>query len=180
MRRVKNSNASRSKSRTRKRRIRILLVDDHPSVLAGIQSHLRSKRDFNVVGLALNGEEAVKKAKSLNPDIMIVDLSLPRLNGLEVMRKVHADNQETKFVIYTMHDGKEFVREALSAGADGYVLKSSPLRILVGGIERVRCGETFIEPHLLGTRPPVSSSEISAAGRSRFRGKFLIERQSHD
>ncbi len=175
MRRFNGSNTSILKDRNRKRRIRILLVDDHPSVLAGIRSHLRSKRDFNVVAHALNGEEAVKKAKILNPDVMIVDLSLPRLNGLEVMRKVRADNQETKFIIYTMHDGKEFLREAFLAGANGFVSKGSSLKKLVHIIERISHGETVVDPIIGGAGQRIPSIRASRIESTACEGKCTLE-----
>ncbi len=154
MRRDKNSNASRSRSRTRKNRIKLLLVDDHPSVLSGIHTYLRSHENLMVVGKSLDGADAVEKAIGLRPDIVILDLSLPKLSGMEVIRRIRCEVPGSKVIAYTMHEGKEFAREALGAGAVGYVLKSSPLRTLARAIERVYAGKSSCDPKIAKVWPP--------------------------
>ena len=127
----------------RKRKIRILLVDDHPSVLAGVRGYLKSKKELIVVGHTGSGEEAISMAKALQPDVMIVDLSLPDIGGLDVIRRVRSGNKEVKFLVYTMHDGKEFVREANRAGANGFVSKAVSLGKLSVAIKRISRGKMY-------------------------------------
>ena len=149
--RVRSTSKRKNKNRTRK--IRILLVDDHPSVLNGVRSYLRSREGYVVVGQALDGVEAVMKANELQPDIVILDLSLPQMSGLEALRRINGDVPAAMLIAYTMHDGKEFVREALRAGANGYVRKTSSLRVLVRAIVGVRCGEMFVDSTISRLEP---------------------------
>jgi two-component system NarL family response regulator len=130
----------------RKRKIRVLLVDDHPSVLEGIRAYLRMKQHIRVVGQALDGGEAIRKARQLLPDVVLMDLSLPQMNGLEALRRIHCEIPQAKLIAYTMHDSGGFVREAIQAGAAGYVLKSSSLAKLVFAIETIHTGKTFFDP----------------------------------
>lgn len=124
---------------------RVLLVDDHPVVLEGIMGYVRGRRNIKVVGLASNGLEAVQMARTIRPDLVIVDLSLPQLNGLEVLTRMRDNDPAMKFIVYTMHDRKEFVEEAKRAGADGYLLKSSSPRELIHAIERVVLGMSYFD-----------------------------------
>jgi DNA-binding NarL/FixJ family response regulator len=137
MHRDRIHNESKRENGNRRRKIRILLVDDHPSVLAGIRSFLRSRPHLTVVGQALDGDRALTKAKQLKPDVLIVDLSLPRIGGLEVMRRAREIIPSSKIIIYSMHDSQGFIQESLSMGADAFVSKASSLRKLTRSIERV-------------------------------------------
>ena len=128
----------------RKRKISIFLVDDHPSVLAGIRGYLKSRREFTVVGHTGSGEEGIRMAKALEPDIMVVDLSLPDIGGLEVIRRVRSGDQGVRFLVYSMHDGREFVLEVFRAGANGFVSKAVSLNKLLVAVKRVACGKTYL------------------------------------
>jgi DNA-binding NarL/FixJ family response regulator len=141
---------SKSKNRNGQSKIRILLVDDHPSVLNGMRGYLGGRENLKVVGQAVDGEDAVQKTSELRPDIVVMDLSLPRLTGIEAIKKIRSEVPDSKVVAYTMYDGKEFVEEALRVGARGFVLKSSCLRGLVQAIVRVRSGKIFLDKGITG------------------------------
>src|SRR2546426_809820 len=126
-----------------KRKIRLLLVDDHPLVREGIRSCLHPHKQLEIVGEAADGREALVKAKELNPDIVLMDINLPRTNGLEATRLLRNAAPETKVLILTVHNNKEYVLQIVQAGARGYVLKDTSTEELVRAIERVDGGEAF-------------------------------------
>ncbi len=127
-------------------KIRILLVDDHPFVLEGIRSCLISNAQFQVVGEASNGREAVDKAKELTPDVVIMDISMPVMNGLEATRYLRKSVPSTKVLILTMHEKREFSGQILHCGARGCVSKNTSPNELVQAIERIHQGDTFFNP----------------------------------
>jgi two-component system response regulator NreC len=106
-------------------KIKVLLVEDHTIVRKGLISLFEKDFGIEIIGEAENGREAVKKAEELKPDIMVLDISLPLLNGLEVTRQVSKRFPEIKILILTMHETEEFVFELLNAGAHGYVIKKA-------------------------------------------------------
>ena len=112
-------------------------------MLAGVRGYLKSKKELIVVGHTGSGKEAISMAKTLQPDVMIVDLSLPDIGGLDVIRRVRSGNKEVKFLVYTMHDGKEFLREANRAGANGFVSKAVSLGKLSVAIKRISRGKMY-------------------------------------
>ena len=122
---------------------KILLVDDHWVVIEGIKSALKEHREFEVVGEATDGLEAVKLAKSLKPDIMILDISMPGLNGIEVAKKIKKIGHDIKIVVYTMHADKEFVLDLFKTGISAYVLKDDPLSDLILSLKAVKGGGTY-------------------------------------
>ena len=129
----------------RRRRISVLLVDDHPSVLQGLRGYLKKKQHIKIVGQGTDGAEAIRKTRQLLPDVVLMDLSLPQMNGLEALRTIHCEIPRAKLIAYTMHESREFVRAAMRAGAAGYVLKSSSLAELVRGIEGVQRGQIYFD-----------------------------------
>ncbi len=133
-------------NRENKSKIRVLLVDDHPLVLAGVKSSLLKYDRFEVVGEASSGPEAINRAKESLPDVVVMDITMPGMNGLEATKCLRAICPQTKVLILTVHEKEEFVREMIQAGARGYVRKNTHPGELVSAIECVHRGEVFFMP----------------------------------
>lgn len=128
--------------------IRILIADDHVLLRQGIKDVLTMEADFNVVGEAANGEEALEKIGELMPDILLLDINMPKMNGLEVLKKSWAVHPGIKIVVLTIHDDESYVLEVIKAGAMGYLLKDVEPSMLVKAIRSVYGGESFVYPTL--------------------------------
>jgi len=142
---------------------RILLADDHPMLRAGLAMLIEAEADLAVVAEAADGIEAVEKARALKPDIVILDLTMPRLSGLEALREIRRDCPETKILVLTMHDDPAYGRTVLGAGAMGYVTKKAADRELLLAIRTVRAGRPFVDltqaEEMLPRRTPLSQRE---------------------
>jgi DNA-binding NarL/FixJ family response regulator len=123
--------------------LRLLVVDDHEVVRKGLRSVLEQQPGWQVAGEASNGREAVAKAKELQPDVTVLDISMPSLNGLEATRQMLKQDSRAKVLILTMHESDPLVQEVLNAGARGYLLKSDAGKDLVTAVEAVRRNKTF-------------------------------------
>ncbi len=122
---------------------KILIVDDHDVVIAGIKSGLAKLREFKVVGEAVDGRLAVEMAQSLEPDIVIMDVSMPNLNGIEATKQIRHLCPEIKVIIYSMYSDKELVIDLFKAGISAFVLKDDPLSDLILALEAVKGGGTY-------------------------------------
>jgi two-component system response regulator NreC len=129
-------------------KIRILLADDHPLIRSGIVTLLQSYKDFEIVGEAQDGEEAVEKTKVLKPDVLIIDLSMPKLSGIEATGIITKKHPDVKVLVLTMHENEEYVYQILKSGAGGYVLKSAGKEELSAAIRAVAKGEKFFSPRV--------------------------------
>lgn len=132
----------------RLKKLKLLLVDDHPLVRAGIRAALEREEGITVVGEASDGAEALALARQLRPDLVLMDIRMPRINGVEATRAMTQENPSLKVVMLSVHENKEYVMEALQSGAQGYLLKDSAPKDLVCAIEAVRIGRDFFSPEV--------------------------------
>jgi DNA-binding NarL/FixJ family response regulator len=123
--------------------LRVLVADDHEIVRKGLRSILEEQPGWEVTAEACDGREAVDKVRSLRPDVSVVDVGMPGLNGLEATRQMLRNDPETKVLILTMHESDPLIREVLDAGARGYLLKSDASRDLVSAIDAIRRNKTY-------------------------------------
>jgi len=128
--------------------IRILLADDHALMRRGIRDLLESDPEIEVVGEAGDGREAVRMAERLMPDVMIMDLAMPELNGLDAIRQIRRDLPEIELLVFSMHDSEELIREVFAAGARGYVLKSDVALYLVEAVKSLARHKPFFTPRI--------------------------------
>ena len=128
------------------RSIRIVLADDHALVRAGIRALVQSVREFEVVGEAGDGREALQLAKTLQPDVMLLDVAMPELNGLDAIPRILKQNAKIAVIVLSMHASREYVLRAVQAGAAGYVLKNAAVDELENAIRAVARGNKYLTP----------------------------------
>ncbi|MHB1390050.1 MAG: response regulator [Thermoleophilia bacterium] len=126
--------------------IRVLLADDHAILRSGLVRLLGEQSDIEVVGEAENGREAVQKVQELHPDIVLMDIGMPVMNGMEATKQIKKRDQQVKVLVLTMHDNEEYLFQVLQAGASGYVLKKAADSDLVNAIHVVARGDCFLYP----------------------------------
>ena len=127
---------------------RILITDDHPVVREGLSAMLSRQKDIIVVGEAKNGYEAVEMAAERLPDIILMDLRMPEMDGVEAIRRIKAVNPEIQFIILTTYDDDEYIFQGIEAGAKAYLLKDTPREELFKAIRAIRQGESLIDPSI--------------------------------
>ncbi len=128
------------------KRLRILVAEDHGLVRRGIREVLHSRPGWRVVGEAANGREAVTKAMELKPDVAVVDIGMPELDGIEATRQIREAVPKTKILMLTMNESESMIRRALDAGAKGYLLKSDLTDVLLKAVEAIVVGKRFLTP----------------------------------
>ncbi len=131
--------------------IRVLLADDHRVVLQGFRLILSRHADIEVVGEAFSGREAIETTNKLQPDVVVMDIAMPDVNGVEATRQILRDAPRTRVVILTMHKDSAYVREALRAGAKGYLLKDSIDGELVAAVRAAARGDAYLSPSVSAT-----------------------------
>jgi two-component system NarL family response regulator len=145
---VGNAGQTPKAEAARKSCIRVLIADDHSVVREGLVSLIGRRADMAVVGEASNGREAVDLWKKHQPDVTLLDLRMPELDGVGVIKEIRAEDESARIIVLTTFDGDEDIYRAIQAGSKGYLLKDAPREALMDCIRRVHCGETCIPFHL--------------------------------
>jgi len=156
--------------------IRVLLADDHRIVRQGLRALLSAQSDIVVVGETGDGRETVQLAESLQPDVVIMDISMPLLNGIEATRQIVSRTPEVAVVVLSMHGGDEYILQVLRAGALGYVLKQSADTELIMAIHAAQRGESFLSP-AIAQRVINSYLRQAEAPQTQDRYELLTERE---
>ena len=130
--------------------IRIVLADDHPIVLDGLRNLIRAEPDFELVGEAASGLSALKIIREQRPDVAVLDISMPELNGIVLSRRLAGEMPALRLLILTLHEDRAYLNQALEAGVRGYVLKRSAVENLVQAIRAVLVGGLYIDPAIVG------------------------------
>src|SRR5258706_13688884 len=138
--------------------MRILIADDHEFVRQGVRTLLLSRRGWTICGEAVDGRDAIEKAKELKPDVVVMDVSMPNLNGLEATREVRRILPKTAVLVLSQHNSPVMMREALNAGAQGYVVKSSASENLIAALESLNQPRTSFR-----IAPPTGTDKVNAA-----------------
>lgn len=158
-------------------KIRIILGDDHRIVLQGLCALLGAEPDIEILGSATDGGELLRLTRELKPDVLITDLSMPVLNGLEVITRLRAENHPCRIICLTFHNDASRVLGVLHAGAAGYVLKQNSCEELVRGIHRVMCNQIFISGELLDMLVQTTRFPTQASAAESFRLPQLTPRE---
>ena len=128
--------------------IRILIADDHALLRQGIRNFLSLESDFEIIGEAADGEETIRRASELRPDILLLDINMPKGNGIEVATRLRETHPEIRILALTIHDDENYMMKMIQSGAAGYLLKDVEPSMMVQAIRRVHAGESFVEPTL--------------------------------
>jgi DNA-binding NarL/FixJ family response regulator len=129
---------------------RVLMVDDHPVVLAGLKALVEADPDFQVVGNARDGRTALRLAKQLLPDVVVLDISMPEMNGIEVATALLAERPECRVLVLTVHEDRAYLRQLVEAGVSGYLLKRSASEELIRALHAVVSGGMYLDPAIAG------------------------------
>lgn len=167
-------------------RVRVLICEDHALFREGLSAILAAHPTLEVVGEACDGNESVQLAKALRPDVVLMDIEMPELSGLEATRRIRRAVPSSRVLVLTLYDDEEVVTECLEAGAAGYVLKESPSAQLIYAIEAVQRGQRYLSPRVLGhvvsgnggRRKPARTSFDLLTSREREVLRLLAEGRS--
>ena len=159
------------------KRITVLLAEDHTVVREGFRKLLELEDDFEVVGEAEDGRQAVAMVKKLRPAVVVMDIAMPGLNGLEATRQILKAVPSTRILILTAHNDDAYVKSATESGAVGFLLKQASARVLSEGIREVNKGHTFFGPFIAKLLPERERKSLDRAGRSKPRKGRLTSRE---
>ena len=149
--------------------LRILIADDHSVVRAGLRTLLESRDNWEVCGEAPDGRDAVEKATKLKPDVAVLDIGMPLLNGVEAARRIHKASPGTEILILTMHESDDLVQQVVAAGARGYILKDDADRVLIAAVDALRNHKPYFSTRVSGTLDSTKvPSEPARGSRSRL------------
>jgi len=138
-------------------RIKVLLAEDHVVVRQGIRELIQREEDIEIVGEVGDGEEAVQAAEQLEPDVILMDIAMPKLNGIEATRRIKESHPSISILVLTAYDNEEFIFALLEAGAAGYLLKNVQSRQLLNAIRSVYDGESVLHPTIASVRELIPS-----------------------
>jgi two-component system, NarL family, response regulator NreC len=127
---------------------RVLIADDHPLIRSGLRALLGREKEFEVVGEAADGYQALELVEQLRPDVVMLDVSMPRLNGIDVAKKIAETTPSTRIIIVSIHSDESYVLRALKAGAKGYLLKASPEGDILNAVRAVAAGQAYLSPEM--------------------------------
>jgi DNA-binding NarL/FixJ family response regulator len=158
--------------------IKVILVDDHSLVRAGIRSLIQNISGVEVIAEANNGRDAIRLIDELIPDLVLLDIAMPELNGLEVISRISKDNTDTKIIILSMHTNEEYVVQALKSGAAGYLLKDSAPNELEIAVNAVMRGETYLSPAISKHVVDNYLRRISDVSADKYKGADIFKELS--
>jgi DNA-binding NarL/FixJ family response regulator len=151
--------------------LRLLIADDHAVVRAGLRALLEARRGWEVCAEASDGRDAVEKASKFKPDVVILDIGMPLLNGIEAARRIHKSLPKSEILILTMHQSDDLVQQVVEAGAHGYILKDEADRVLHAAVDALRQHKPYFSTRVseaADAADPSSNSDPAKSGRSRL------------
>ncbi|KXG77173.1 response regulator [Thermotalea metallivorans] len=131
-----------------KSKIKVLIADDHSLMRQGLKQILELEEDMEVIELAVDGEDAIKKSQQLKPHVILMDINMPKMNGIQALRRLKDMGLDSKIIMLTIHEDREYLFETINIGASGYVLKDAESSSLIKAIRDVHSGESYIHPSL--------------------------------
>lgn len=157
-------------------KIRVLIADDHPLFRQGIKQILELENDITVVAQAANGDEAVRLTREHKPDVILMDINMPGSNGLQAIKEIKDENINSKIIVLTIHEDREYLIKTIQMGAEGYVLKDAEPSVLIDAIRSVHQGQSYIQPNM--TKELVKEfNRLTLHGRERNGENRLTARE---
>jgi DNA-binding NarL/FixJ family response regulator len=154
--------------------LRILIADDHSVVRAGLRALLESRPGWEVVAEASDGREAIEKATKLKPDVAVLDIGMPLLNGVEATRRIRSSTPSTEILILTMHESDDLVQQVVNAGARGYILKDEADRVLIAAVDAARHHKPYFSTRISNAR---SAEELTPPDGAKISRQRLTPRE---
>ncbi len=154
--------------------IRVIIADDHTIFRSGLNMLLSSESDINVIGEAEDGQSAIQLAKELNPDVILMDIGMPELNGIEATERIKLESPDINILVLTMHRSDEYFFKMLEAGASGYILKGAETSELINAVRSVAKGEVFLYPSMAGR---LVKEYLSQSASSKISSAKLTKRE---
>lgn len=153
--------------------IKIMITDDHPIIREGLKNLLELDGDIKVIAEAVDGQDCLSKLENVNPDVLLLDINMPLMNGLEVLKNLKLRKNKVKVLILTVHNEVEYLLKAVEIGINGYVLKDSESAVLKKAIVSIASGENFIQPNLI----PALNAKMMEKSEDRLKLDTLTERE---
>lgn len=154
--------------------IKVIIADDHTIFRSGLNMLLSSEPDINVIGEAEDGQSAIQLAKELNPDVILMDIGMPELNGIEATERIKLETPDINILVLTMHRSDEYFFKMLEAGASGYILKGAETSELINAVRSVAKGEVFLYPSMAGR---LVKEYLSQSAASKISSAKLTKRE---